>query len=207
MGDVFTIKSLQGTKQQFYELKVVGISDGQQYGISPSIIVPFLTGDEIKPKAVVEDEPRSSLDSNIVAIRLDNPEDIESMAIRLQDQVGNIEAVDTTTAYDSTPGYSAQQGTLNTQRYFALLIGVLVMGGFFQIQTLQKVPQIGVLKAIGASNRVVAAAAMIQIVMVTIMGVAIGGIVTLLLASRTPLFHTHYLHPRSRSSQPWSPCW
>ena len=67
-----------------------------------------------------------------------------------------------------------------------MLIGILVIGGFFQIQILQKVPQIGVLKAIGASNAVVGAAAVVQIVMVTTLGVAIGGVLTLLLSLGFP---------------------
>jgi putative ABC transport system permease protein len=90
------------------------------------------------------------------------------------------------TAYENTPGYSAQQSTLNTQRFFSLLIGVLVIGGFFQIQTLQKVPQIGMLKAIGAPNATVALAALAQIVMVTIIGVAVGTAFTLLLSLTFP---------------------
>ena len=60
----------------------------------------------------------------------------------------------------------------------ALLIGVLVIGGFFQIQTLQKVPQIGMLKAIGTPSAIVAIAAMTQIVVVTLAGVAIGSLAT-----------------------------
>jgi ABC-type antimicrobial peptide transport system permease subunit len=63
---------------------------------------------------------------------------------------------------------------------------VLVIGGFFQIQVLQKVPQIGVLKAIGASNHVVGAASVIQIVLVTAIGVAIGGFFTLLFSLSFP---------------------
>ena len=74
---------------------------------------------------------------------------------RSSTQVTDVEVVDRVTAYEATPGYSAQQSTLDTQRYFALLIGILVIGGFFQILTLQKVAQIGMLKAIGASNFVV----------------------------------------------------
>jgi putative ABC transport system permease protein len=54
---------------------------------------------------------------------------------------------------------------------------VLVIGGFFQIQTLQKVPQIGMLKAIGTPNRVVAASAVFQIILVTLFGVLIGSVV------------------------------
>jgi ABC-type antimicrobial peptide transport system permease subunit len=66
------------------------------------------------------------------------------------------------------------------------LIGILVIGGFFQIQILQKVPQIGVLKAIGSSNAVVGAAAVIQIIVVTAVGVAIGGGMTYLFSLGFP---------------------
>ena len=74
------------------------------------------------------------------------------MAKQIEREVKDVQAVDRVTAYEATPGYSAQQSTLDTQSYFALLIGILVIGGFFQILTLQKVAQIGMLKAIGASN-------------------------------------------------------
>ena len=43
------------------------------------------------------------------------------------------------TTINNVPGYSAQQSTLNTQGGFTLFIGMLVIGGFFQIQILQKV--------------------------------------------------------------------
>jgi putative ABC transport system permease protein len=66
------------------------------------------------------------------------------------------------------------------------LIGVLVIGGFFQIQTLQKVPQIGMLKAIGAPNLLIAIAALTQIVLVTILGVSIGAAATILLSFTFP---------------------
>jgi hemin transport system permease protein len=194
VGDDFTIRVLQGTRDELYTLRVVGITISQQYSIQPSIIVPLLTGDQIKPKAVVEDMPSSDLSSNVVAVKLDIPADpqqaqaVEQLMIgRLESQVKRIRAVDIRTAYENTPGYSAQQSTLDTQRYFALIIGVLVLGGFFQIQVLQKVPQIGVLKAIGVSNLTVATTSLIQITAVTLMGVFIGGIVTLGLALVLPI--------------------
>ena len=92
----------------------------------------------------------------------------------------NVEVATLKEAIQALPGYSAQQSTIQTQGVFTLLIGVLVIGGFFQIQVLQKVPQIGVLKAIGAANSVVGAASVLQIVMVTTIGVAIGGLLTFL---------------------------
>ena len=108
------------------------------------------------------------------------------MAQRLEEQISNIEVANIKTAIQNVPGYSAQQGTIQTQGVFTLLIGVLVIGGFFQIQILQKVPQIGVLKAIGASNGVVGAAAVLQIVIVTVFGVAVGGLLTFLLSLGFP---------------------
>jgi len=101
-------------------------------------------------------------------------------------QIAKIEVADIKKAYESLPGYGAQQSTLNTQQAFTLLIGVLVIGGFFQIQTLQKVPQIGVWKAIGASNLEVAVAVITQIMLVTAFAVALGVVITLGLSLGLP---------------------
>ncbi len=185
MGDWLTIRSVQGNEDQFYDLEVVGISDSRKYGLRPSVFVPIVTWDEIRPKAVVgpgEEDPAC----NVVAVQLEDPTQIEPMRQLLQARVSDIEAVDRKTAYENTPGYTEQQSTLNTQNAFALLIGVLVIGGFFQIQTLQKVPQIGMLKAIGTPNSVVAVAAIIQIVAVTLLGVAVGSVVSFGLSLSLP---------------------
>lgn len=187
VGDQLTIKSIQGTDEELYTLEVVGISDGQQYFIRPSVFVPYLAWDKIKPQGFVDDGDQSELIFNIAAVKLDNPEDLEAMAGRLESQVSKIEAVDRKTAYEATPGYSAQQSTLNTIRIFTLLIGILVIGGFFQIQTLQKVAQIGMLKAIGASTSTIAIAFVVQIIYITLLGVAIGSAGTLALSLSFPV--------------------
>ena len=114
--------------------------------------------------------------SNIVAMRLQDKTQATLVAAQIERQVSDVEVVDRVTAYESLPGYLAQQSTLTTQRYFTLLIGLLIIGGFFQIQTLQKVAQIGMLKAIGASNFTVATAAISQIVIVNIIGIGLGAI-------------------------------
>ena len=186
VGDVFNIKTIQGTEEKFYPLTVAGISDGRQYSIQPAVFVPYLTWDDIKPKSTIGDNPSIPI-FNLMAVQLENPQDFDVMVTRLENQVGEVEAVDRKTAYESTPGYSAQQSTLNTQRFFTLLIGVLVVGGFFQIQTLQKVAQVGMLKAIGASNLAVAISFLLQIITITTLGVIIGVAGTLLLALTFPV--------------------
>lgn len=184
VGDKIVIKTIQGTEDEFFELTIVGITSGQQYFFLPSLFVPYQTWDRIRPQAIPGTE--GELTANVVAVKLQNPAAWQEMIPVLQTQVSGIEAVDKVTAYEAGPGYAAQQSTLNTQKGFTLLISVLVIGGFFQIQTLQKVPQIGMLKAIGASNSTVAIAALLQIIFVTLIGIALGSALTLLLSFGFP---------------------
>jgi len=185
VGDEITLRTLQGDEDEFYTLDVVGISDSRKYGIRPSLFAPLLTWDEVRAKGQPgpSDTPPAG---NVVAVQLEDPAQIDAMRQLIQLRVDGVEAVDRKTAYENTPGYTEQQSTLSTQNAFALLIGVLVIGGFFQIQTLQKVPQIGMLKAIGTPNRVVALAALLQIVVVTMTGVLIGSVVTYALSLGFP---------------------
>jgi putative ABC transport system permease protein len=177
IGDRFTIRSPQGGEEEFFTLKVIGITGSRKYSIQPSIFVPILAWDQIRPQATPGGSGGDPA-CNVAAVKLNDPTQIEAMRQRLQAQVRDIEAVDRQTAYENTPGYTAQQSTLATQNTFALLIGLLVIGGFFQIQTLQKVPQIGMLKAIGTPNGIIALASLIQIVIINMMGVLIGSLVT-----------------------------
>lgn len=184
VGDTITLKTIQGTQEEFYDLRVVGITDGRSFFLQPSVIMPHLTWERVRPGTV--NVTKSQMVSNIVAVRLLNPADAAVMKTNIQNQVADVQVVDLQTAYTATPGYKEQQNTLDTQRYFAFIIGILVVGGFFQIQMLQKVPQIGMLKAIGASNIVVALTALLQIAMVTLIGVAIGTVLSLGLSLTFP---------------------
>lgn len=174
VGDRITIRSTQGTEDEFYELKVVGMTDGNLYQFAPSIFVTYSNWDKMRTKSDAE-VGRQSTTVNVVAVKVKSNADIESVKASILARVSNVEIADIPTAIANVPGYSAQQSTVNTQAVFTLLIGILVIGGFFQIQVLQKVPQIGVMKAIGASNDVVGWASVIQIMVVTAFGVAIGG--------------------------------
>jgi putative ABC transport system permease protein len=174
VGDRITIRSTQGTKDELYELKIVGMSDGELYQFAPSIFVTFANWDKMRTKSDTE-LGRNSTTVNVIAIRATDPSNLEAVKQNILARVQNVAVTDIKTAIANVPGYSAQQSTVQTQAIFTLLIGILVIGGFFQIQVLQKVPQIGVMKAIGASNAVVGLASVIQIMVVTAIGVAIGG--------------------------------
>lgn len=185
VGDTIEIRSTQGVDDEFFTLEVVGLVDGQSYFFQPTIFVPPAAWEKMRPQS--ESELLSNTPfPNIIAVKLIDPSQAEAMSARLVEQVSRIEVADIPTTINNIPGYSAQQGTVQTQGVFTLLIGILVIGGFFQIQILQKVPQIGVLKAIGSSNAVVGLAAVIQIIVVTALGVGIGGGLTFLFSLGFP---------------------
>jgi hemin transport system permease protein len=185
VGDEIEIRSTQGTQDEFFYLKVVGLVGKQSYFFQPTIFVPPATWEKMRP------QPEADLNDstpypNIIAVKLTDPTQFELVKGRLLAQTKDIEVADIQTTINNIPGYSAQQSTVQTQGAFTLLIGILVIGGFFQIQVLQKVPQIGVLKAIGSSNGAVGLAAVIQIIVVTAMGVGIGGGLTYLFSLGFP---------------------
>lgn len=184
-GDVITIRTIRGDDEVDNQVRVIGITKSQEYLYQSTVFLPSLTWNELRPQAGSR-ATGSDVTTNIVAIKVDPALDSKVVAEKIMAEVDNLEVVDLKTAYEATPGYSAQQSTLNTQQGFTLLIGVLVIGGFFQIQMLQKVPLIGVLKAIGTPNRTVAVAVVSQIILVSTFGVFFGGLVTFLLALALP---------------------
>ena len=185
LGDTLEMRVTQGTRDEYYKLRVVGISGGQQYSLQPSIFVPFFTWDKVRPKSEAEINNSDPI-ANIILIKLDDPAQADVVSRRILSQVNNIEVATVSETIQALPGYSAQQSTLNTQGGFTLFIGLLVIGGFFQIQILQKVAQIGVLKAIGTTNKVVAATFIIQIFLITAIGVLIGSLLTFLFSLTFP---------------------
>ena len=185
IGDEIEIRSTQGTEDEFFYLEVVGLVERQSYFFQPTIFVPAATWEQMRPQPAADLNDTTPY-PNVIAVKLEEPSQVGLMKELLEAQVTNIEVADIETTINNIPGYSAQQSTVQTQGAFTLLIGILVIGGFFQIQVLQKVPQIGVLKAIGSSNGAVGLAAVIQIVVTTAIGVGIGGGLTYLFSLGFP---------------------
>jgi putative ABC transport system permease protein len=184
IGDSLIIRTTQGSDEETYDLRVVGLTDERQYFFQPTIIVPLATWDKIRPQAQPSGD--GEIIANMFAVKLIDPSTKDIMLQRITSNVEGVEVADKPASILAIPGYTAQQSTLNTVQGFTLFIGILVVGGFFQIQTLQKVPQIGMLKAIGIANGTVAVTTLMQIVAVTVVGVLIGSLGTLLLSLGLP---------------------
>jgi putative ABC transport system permease protein len=185
IGDRLEVRSTQGLEDRFSGLQVVGIVNGQSYLFQPSMFVTGSTWERIRPQTEADARDDTPF-PHIVVVRVPDGGLIQDVRADLLAKVPKIEIADVATTINNIPGYSAQQATIQTQGFFTLLIGILVIGGFFQIQVLQKVPQIGVLKAIGSSNTSVGTAAVIQIVLVTAIGVGLGAFLTFLFSLGFP---------------------
>jgi putative ABC transport system permease protein len=83
------------------------------------------------------------------------------------------EIVSKTTAFANIEGVQGQQTTVSALRLFGYVIGGLVIGVFFYVLTIQKVPQIGILKAVGATSFFVFRQILIQVVLLALAGVVI----------------------------------
>ena len=72
VGDAITLRVTQGTQDEFFILRVAGISDGQQYSLQPSIFVPFYTWDRIRPKSEAEVNNSNPI-PNVMIVKLTDP--------------------------------------------------------------------------------------------------------------------------------------
>ena len=80
-------------------------------------------------------------------------------------------------AYAGSPGYAAETATMALIRGFLLAISALIVGAFFTVWTVQRTRQIGLMKALGASNAYVLRDSLGQLAIVLVLATAVGSAV------------------------------
>lgn len=73
--------------------------------------------------------------------------------------------------------YTSENGSLQLMRALLFAISALVVGAFFTVWTMQRTPDVAVLKALGASTRYVLLDALAQSLVVLLIGVGLGALV------------------------------
>lgn len=142
------------------EFEIVGEIDEGAFFFQPTIYTLRSEWQRLKYGATGDDEPVAS----IILVKGKNLAGLE---------VAGVKIVSKNTAFDNIEGVSGQQGTVNALMFFGYLIGALIIGVFFYVLTLQKVPQIGVLKAVGASSAFVVRQILLQVLALAVGGVAV----------------------------------
>ena len=156
VGDTVTI-SVRLVEREF---QIVGETDEGAFFFQPSVYLLRTTWQELKYGTVGEETPVAS----IVLLQGDDLAGTSG---------AGWEAVSKSTAFANIEGVSGQQSTVVALRVFGYLIGGLVIGVFFYVLTLQKIGQIGMLKAVGASSFFVFRQVMVQVLAISVAGVAV----------------------------------
>lgn len=155
VGDKVTL-SLRLTEIEF---TILGEVDEGYFFFQPVLYILRDTWRELKYGPGDESPPAS-----VVLIKGDDATDVAGEGF---------EAVSKSVAFANIEGVAGQQSTVQALRGLGFVIGALVIGVFFYVLTLQKVAQIGVLKAIGASTVFIFTQLLVQVVFITAVGIAI----------------------------------
>jgi putative ABC transport system permease protein len=162
------------------EVPVVGFTTAGTYGHAPIAFVPLETWQQVQ----YGEQPDGRFSS--VALRGD------AAVIERAGAEADLDVLTKTEAYAGSPGYSAETTTMSLIQTFLLVISALVVGAFFTVLTVQRTRQIGLLKAMGASNGYIARDSVGQmtvlVAVATTVGVAIGaGTVAMLSGGDAPV--------------------
>lgn len=159
LGDVLTLKPSGDTVQ------VIGFTQNARLNHQP---VVFVTLDCWRAL-----NPRTGDTVNAVALKTD-----ASTADRIT-QGDDLGVLTRAQSLQVLPGYKEEQGSLTMIQVFLIVVAAFVMAVFFYVLTLQKTPQFGLLKAIGASTRTLAGSLIAQMLLLTVLAVAVAALVTL----------------------------
>jgi putative ABC transport system permease protein len=102
------------------------------------------------------------------------------LAQRVNDQVDGVEALTRTAAVNEAPGVASVNQSFQLILGLAFLVVAVVIGFFFQILTVQKLPSLTLLRAVGAPVGYLIRALLVQIAFVVLGGLVVGIALTLL---------------------------
>ncbi|CCM65636.1 MULTISPECIES: ABC transporter permease [Candidatus Microthrix] len=101
----------------------------------------------------------------------------DGMSFTSAEKASDTEVISKVAAYAGSPGYTGETSTMSLIQNFLVVISALIVGAFFTVWTVQRTGQIGLLKALGASNGYVLRDALGQMAIVLVGTVATGSLV------------------------------
>lgn len=157
VGDVLTVVGPDT------ELPVLGFTYSGTYGHADIAFTSLQTWQEL----VYGSNAKGRFSA--IAIRDNGKADLEALASSSDTQV-----LTKSQSYIGSPGYNAETSTMTLIRSFLVVIATLIVGAFFTVWTIQRSGQIGLLKALGASNAYVIKDALGQLAVVLVASTVVG---------------------------------
>jgi putative ABC transport system permease protein len=157
VGDLYTL----GASGE--QLPVLGFTFGGTYGHAPIAYTSLGTWQSIAYGAGADGR------FSALALQADGSANLGA----LDDRLGT-ESLTKGEAYAGSPGFTAETTTMSLIRNFLLVISALVIGAFFTVLTVQRTHQIGLLKAMGATNGYVLRDGISQMAVLVVFATAVG---------------------------------
>lgn len=98
----------------------------------------------------------------------------DSVDVAAADRAVGTSTVTRSDAFSAVGAFSAENGSLTVMRVLLLAVGGLVVGAFFTVWTIQRRPDLAILKAIGGSSRYLVRDALGQALIVCVLGGSVG---------------------------------
>ncbi len=167
IGDEVTIA---GTE---VAITVVGLASDIRFSVQPVLFVSYETWQDVAG-AANPDAP--VLLPSAALVQAAGGVAPAALAERITASVEGVEALDRATAVASLPGVEAVNQSFALILLLAFVVVTLVVGFFFLIITVQKLPSLGLLKALGYSSAQLAWSVGLQVLAVSAGGVLVGGL-------------------------------
>jgi len=172
IGDTFILDRV------LTELEVVGIVDEYNIGHVPIVYTPMRKWQEATYGPPGGPPPGEKLPdilydyASLVALQL-SPEVDAARLEEIDIDIGTL-TVDKEAAYEASAGYKEEVLTVKMIQSFLIVISAVVIGAFFTVWTIQRTQEIGLVKALGASNGYLMRDALGQVVILMIAGAVVG---------------------------------
>ena len=182
IGDHFILDRVQT------ELEVVGITAEYNIGHVPIVYTPLRKWQEAAYGPPGGPPPGEKLPdvlydyASIIALQL-APE-IDPQVLEAADIDQGTLTVDKQSAYEASSGYREEILTVRLIQGFLIVISAVVIGAFFTVWTIQRTREIGLVKALGASNAYLLRDALGQVLILMVGGTLIGTLVSLWVGQR-----------------------
>ena len=156
------------------EMSVVGILGEQQtFGHVDVGYVPLRTWQEVRagmrPGDVVPDHVYQEFTA--VALEAENG---SSLDLAAGDAAAGTTSLTREESYGASPGFTAETSTLQLIQGFLYVISAVVVGAFFTVLTIQRQPDIAVLRAMGASTGYLLRESLLQSIVLLVLSASVG---------------------------------
>lgn len=147
------------------ELTVVGVTADHTYRLRPTVYMPLDLWRQLQPRQDGADADAVTA----IAVRGDDaalaaiPDAVPGTMVGSPGQIAS-----------HIPGESEQNSTLLLIQVFLVVIAAGIIAAFFYIITLQKMPELGVMKAIGTGTGYLARTLIAQVLALAVVGVLLG---------------------------------